>query len=351
MVNFDDMTLEELQKLLSVNTKNPDEVKRIQEISGLTGKAVDGIWGKQTSKAWNNFLDKNERDIVQAISDEKKYQNAIARGQSSPAVEDLVSFSNQLDEQQQARNAKIAQLEQQIAQVKERIVRNERTLTGKSYEDANKKLATLEMDKIGVRLNRQPAQSDPTMLWRWNQGRLDTQTANDNVKSKEAAKFANTVDMWVNTRPAPTTEGIMQQISNINSAIRDGKNAGADVSKLETKKDELEALVYGGDITENSTKYGAGTDKEQLAGLLKTTLTNAKTSTELTTFKKQHPQLTPEQLSSVDTKIAELQKKEKANSESEKFNNWLKARGFKNGSKGISQKILATLKRQYEANK
>ena len=245
------------------------------------------------------------------------------------------------------RNAKIAELEQQIAMVKERIVRNERALTGKSYEDANKKLASLEMDKIGVRLNRQPAQSDPTMLWRWNQGRLDTMKANANVKSNEAAKFANTVDMWVNTRPAPTTEGIMQQISNLNSAIRDCKNAGADVSRLQTKKQELEALIYGGDNTGSSTNYGAGTDKEQLSGLLKTTLTNAKNSSELITFKNQHPELTPEQLSSVDTKIAELKKNEVAKAKSEKFEQWLKGHGYKNGSKGLSPKILATLKRQY----
>lgn len=242
--------------------------------------------------------------------------------------------------------SKIAQLEQQIAQVKERINRNERALTGKSYEDANKKLATLEMDKIGVRLNRQPSQSDPTMLWRWNTQRLDTKDANANVKSNEAAKFANTVDMWVNTKAAPTTEGIMQQISNINSAIRDGKNAGADVSRLVAKKEELEALVYGNDNT-GISNYGVGTKTEQLAGLLKTTLTNAKTSAELNAFKNEHPELTPEQLSSVDTKIAELQKQEDARAKSAKFEQWLKSRGYKNGSKGISPKILATLKRQY----
>ena len=48
-----------------------------------------------------------------------------------------------------------------------------------------------------------------------------------------------------------------------------------------------------------------------------------------------------------DTKIAELKKQEAAKAKSEKFEQWLKGRGFKNGSKGISQKILATLKRQY----
>ena len=235
-------------------------------------------------------------------------------------------------------DAKIAQLEQQIAQVKERIARNERALSGKSYEDVNNKLAALEMKKINSQ--------DPTMLWRWQNQRQDTLKSNSNVKSNEAAKFANTVDMWVNTRPAPTTEGIMQQISNINSAIRDGKNAGADVSKLVAKKEELENLVYG-DGNTGSSNYGAGTKTEQLAGLLKTTLTNAKTSAELTAFKNDHPELTPEQLSSVDTKIAELQKQEDARAKSAKFEQWLKSRGYKNGSKGISPKILATLKRQY----
>ena len=243
MVNFDDMTLEELQKLLNVNTKNPNEVKRIQEISGLTGKAVDGIWGKQTSKAWNNFLDKNQSDIEQAIHDEQKYQNAIARGQSSPAVEDLVSFSNQLDEQQQARNAKIAQLEQQITQVKERINRNERALTGKSYEDANKKLATLEMDKIGVRLNRQPSQSDPTMLWRWNTQRLDTQKANDQVKSNTANKFVNEVEALTKTSISPDYEEQVQLLSNVRNKIAEGKTLGYDVSSLEEMEKAIQAKV------------------------------------------------------------------------------------------------------------
>ena len=256
----------------------------------------------------------------------------VSQPNLSPENMTVSDYSGEFD-------SKIAQLEQQIAQVKERIARNERALTGKSYEDVNNKLAALEMRKINS--------SDPTTLWRWQQQRQDTKDANANTKANAAAQFANTVDMWVNTRPAPTTEGIAQQISNLNSAIRDGKNVGADVSKLQTKKEELESLIYGDGNEGNPSNYGAGTDKEQLAGLLKTTLTNAKNSSELITFKNQHPELTPEQLSSVDTKIAELQKKEKANSESVKFEKWLKGRGYKNGSKGLSQKILTTLKRQY----
>lgn len=216
-------------------------------------------------------------------------------------------------------DAKIQQLEQQIALVKERIARNERALTNKSYDDANNKIAALEMKKINSQ--------DPTMLWRWQQQRQDTNTANDNVKSSEAAKFAYTVDMWVNTRPAKTTEGIMQQISNINSAIRDGKVIGADVSGLISKKEELEELVYGND-KRSSTNYGAGTTAEQVAAELKTMLSTAKSSKELIAYKNAHPELTPEQLSALDTKIDEHQKKEAAAAKKRKDDAELKDLGF-----------------------
>lgn len=241
-----------------------------------------------------------------------------------------------------AQAEKISQLEQQIAQVKERIARNERALSGKSYEDVNNKLAALEMKKINSQ--------DPTMIWRWQQQRQDTNTANANVKSNEAAKFANTVDMWVNTRPAPTTEGIMQQISNINSAIRDGKNAGADVSRLVTKKEELESLVYGNDEQSANTddKYVKGTDTEKLNADVEDTISAAKTSTEIAQYiEKNKKFLKPEQINKLNDKQRELEKKEIAKAKSEKFEQWLKGRGYKNGSKGISPKILATLKRQY----
>ena len=235
--------------------------------------------------------------------------------------------------------AKIAQLEQQIAMVKERIARNERALTGKSYDDVNNQIAALEMRKINS--------SDPTTLWRWQQQRQDTKEANANTKAKAAEQFANTVDMWVNTRPAPTTEGIAQQISNLNSVIRDGKNVGADVSKLQTKKKELESLIYGDGNEGNQLNYGAGTDKEQLAGLLKTTLTNAKSSTELTKFKNQHPQLTPDQLSSVDAKIAELQKKEKSNSNEIEFKSWVEKQSGKKYNT-LTKRMQDTYRRIYK---
>ena len=240
------------------------------------------------------------------------------------------------------RQARIEELKSQIELVQNRI--NENIAKLNNFTGSIDAIASLEAEKINS--------TDPTTIWRWNVQRQDTKEANDIVKANEVAKFANTVDMWENTRPDPTTEGIMQQISGINSSIRDGKNIGADVSRLVAKKKELENLVYGGnsDNTTNdgNSNYGKGTKTEQVAGQLKTILSTAKTSKELIDFKNSHKDLTPEQVSQLDIKIRELKEKEKAKAEAAKFEAWLKNRGYKNGSAGMSPKILETLRRQYK---
>lgn len=216
-------------------------------------------------------------------------------------------------------DAKIAQLEQQIAQVKERIARNKRALSGKSYEDVNNQIAALEMKKINSQ--------DPSMIWRWQQQRQDTNTANANVKSKTAEQFKNTVDMWKNTRLPEGTAAREQMISNLNAAIRDGRNAGADVSDLLTLKAEWEKKTYGNN-SNSSVNYGVGSESEQLAGLLKTALETAKTSAELEQFKKEHPDLKSEQLSEIETKIDELKKSEAAKAKANAKKKAAKDMGF-----------------------
>ena len=240
------------------------------------------------------------------------------------------------------RNAKIAQLESQIAMVKERIARNERALTGKSYDDANNKIAVLEMRKINS--------SDPTTLWRWQQQRQDTKEANVNTKANAAAQFANTVDMWVNTRPAPTTEGIAQQISNINSAIRDGKNVGADVSRLHTKKEELEALIYGNDTqsVDTNDKYLKGTDTEKLKADVEDTIAAAKTSTEIAQYiENNRASLNPEQINKLNAKQRELEKKEKAAANEREFIAWVEKQTGKKAS-SLSDRTLKTYRNAWK---
>lgn len=193
------------------------------------------------------------------------------------------------------RNAKIAQLEQQIAMVKDRIARNERALTGKSYDDANNKIAALEMRKINS--------SDPTTLWRWQQQRQDTKEANANTKAKAVEQFKNKVNMWNRTKPSNTPEGLEQQISNINAAILEGDNIGADVSELYVKLQKLQNLLPASENTQ------ADVD---------TIIKTAKTSDEIASVLNTYTNLRPEQITSLKVRFDELQKQEKAKAKANK---------------------------------
>lgn len=131
--------------------------------------------------------------------------------------------------------SKISQLEQQIAQVKARIARNERALSGKSYEDVNNKLAALEMKKINSQ--------DPTMLWRWQNQRQDTLKANEQVKSNTANKFVNEAEALLKTSISPDYEEQVQLLTNVRNKIAEGKTLGYDVSGLEEMENKIQDKV------------------------------------------------------------------------------------------------------------
>ena len=204
--------------------------------------------------------------------------------------------------------AKIAQLEQQIAQVKERIARNERALNGKSYEDVNNQIAALEMKKINSQ--------DPSMIWRWQQQRQDTMKANANTKTNAVEQFKNKVNMWKRMPPSKTTEGLEQQISNINSVILEGDNIGADVSELYEKMQELQDLLPGGTASENT------------AADVDTIIKTAESSDEIASVLNTRTDLTPEQKSRLKVRFDELQKQEAANAKANKRKQDEKGAGF-----------------------
>ena len=164
----------------------------------------------------------------------------VSQPDLSPENMTVSDYSGEFD-------AKIAKLEEQIAQVEERIARNKRALTGKSYEDVNNKLAQLEMDKIGFRFNGQSKNNDPTSFWRWNQARVDTKEANDLRKAEVINKFGNEISKWENREfdPNMTAMEVRQEIKNIENAIQEGKNIGADVSRLEKVRQSLLERISG----------------------------------------------------------------------------------------------------------
>lgn len=133
------------------------------------------------------------------------------------------------------RNAKIAQLEQQIAMVKDRIARNERTLTGKSYDDVNNKLAALEMRKINS--------SDPTTLWRWQQQRQDTKDANASQDAKTSASWQKDANYVMSAEYDNSNDASMVQAqNNIRKMIEEGRLIGKSTEELAPLYDKLNEI-------------------------------------------------------------------------------------------------------------
>lgn len=250
MLGYDDynfLTSDEWYNALK--KKNKDVIKRGQEILGFTGNDVDGIAGNATRNAYNKqvpeahkWFDTSKAQFIPNENADKLYQDfndaQVYGFNQNEAVNEL---------NQEIRNEQIAKLESQIAQVEERIARNKRALTGKSYEDVNNKLAQLELDKIGFRLNGQSKNNDPTSFWRWNQARVDTKEANDLRKNEAIKKFDNEIYKWENREFDPNMGAmeVRQEIKNLENAIQEGKNIGADVSRLEKVRQSLLGRISG----------------------------------------------------------------------------------------------------------
>lgn len=234
----------------AIDKKNKDVIKRGQEILGFTGNDVDGIAGNATRNAYNTQM--IEADQYYAPTKKAQFIPNENANQLYQDFNDAQVYGFNKDEavnelNQEIYNEQVAKLESQIAQVEERIARNKSALSGKSYEDVNNKLAQLEMDKIGFRFNGQSKNNDPTSFWRWNQARVDTKEANDLRKAEAKNKFGNEISKWENRQfdPKMTAMEVRQEIKNIENAIQEGKNIGADVSRLEKVRQSLLDRISG----------------------------------------------------------------------------------------------------------
>lgn len=364
---FDDYTLEELQRLgVDPKLMDKDQLAMLQQRLGITvdgifgpqtakalqdnlGVKVDGKWGKQSSGAYANAW-------TQARNDEQQYQNALAQGRTNPLVQDFTDFYNNEQakalEQEKAKQEKIAKLESQIAMVKERIERNKRALVGKSYEDVNNKLAQLDMKKVGLRLNRNNANTDPTNLWRWNQGRLDTKEANARVDKNQVYKFNNTVDMYENMFAnrdlnRMTTAEMIGELKNLESVKRDGKNVGADTSRVDAMLNKLYKALNGDTVStqnETSSEY-SGTVQDKTNASFEDFYNQKHSSKEWHDYEKT-PGLSNEQINKIKAKAREAEQSEKNKRKENAFKQWLKNRGR---DKTTNKLILENEKKLFEA--
>lgn len=246
------------------------------------------------------------------------------------------------------KNQRIASLEAQIASLEKSIA--EKTAQLQNWSGVDNEIAAIEASKINV--------ADPTMIWRWNRGREDaaiqsqlnreaSERANGAVNYEAIAKFKNTSDMLVNTRPSTSTEGIEQQINNLSAAIRDGKNIGADTSALQQKKLDLEKIIYPEEQNVGDTgEFTGGTDKENLQASFTDFLNSKRSSKELEKYKAEH-RLTDDQKIKMNQAIAAAKKREQNAADEADFKKYLKDRGLNPDT--VSQKIKESERRTWKA--
>lgn len=194
------------------------------------------------------------------------HPNMISKpsGQIAPDMEgygkEMEAASAQLSGQL-AREKKIVELESQISALEQSIA--EKTAQLQNWTGNADKIAAIEASKINP--------SDPTMIWRWNEGRKDAErqaelnriasNAREEVDNETAQKnFQNTVDMLIGQRLDDSQEGREQQLKTVDAAIRDGRNINADVSRLIERKKFIENKLDG--VGEGVGDFKSGSKSE-----------------------------------------------------------------------------------------
>lgn len=247
---------------------------------------------------------------------------------NDPSFEAYQAEQMKAEQEEQERQATIANIKSQISELEQRIASNtsklKEMLTGNAVADD---IASLEGDKFGFRFNRS-VNNDPTSLFRWAQGRKDTQNqmaqsmaANKANDERAIKNFANTVSMYQDMRLSEDTGSLEQQLNNVNGAIRDGKNLGADVSGLIEVKNKIENKL-------NGTGEYKGTTKEQTQAAAKDFLNSKPNSTSIKSFLDENgDKLTNEDKINLNMAYRDAVRKEKDKAEEANFQSWVSSQG------------------------
>ena len=264
-------------------------------------------------------------------------------GQIAPDMEgygkEMEAASAQLSGQM-AREKKIGELESQISALEQSIA--EKTAQLQNWTGNDDKIAAIEASKINSQ--------DPTMVWRWNEGRKDAerQAELNRIASEsreqldnatEQQKFKNTVDMLVNQRLDNSQEGREQQLKNIDATIRDGRNINADVSRLIEFKKLIEDKLDG--IGEGVGNFNSGSKAENFKADTNDFLNSGKSFAELKKYYEENKdQMDNETVGTFLAKMREQSKIERSKfveDQKKKFyesNGWNKAIAMAYGNSG-----------------
>ena len=305
--------------------------------------------GQNAYDAARNALNQNRQKMYNQNMDERQVGNGLDMMSWMQQGNDAAQYQAQQEQAaaQQAQ-AEEAQRAEQINMIKSQIAELQKSIADKqmrlqNFDDGVNEIAAIEARKINSQ--------DPTMIWRWQKQREDTARANNSINTSDAKKFQNTVDMLVDQRPSTSTAGIENQIRNIETALRDGKNLGADVTALKAlqdKKAELEDLIYGSG--EASGDFSSGTTRENFKHATNDFMKSGNSYSEL---KQYYDENKDKMDGDTNEKFREAMrtqiKKEKAEAEAKEFDEFVKSQGY--DPKTLTPRMRETMKRLHKAKR
>lgn len=149
---------------------------------------------------------------------------------------DSLQASSNAVKKELKRQQRIEVIKAKIRLVQNRLAENMAKL--KNFTGSAEAIAALEAQKINS--------PDPTMIWRWQKQREDTARANERAMGQAGKNWKNTESMYLDEPMSNTMSGLEQQMRNIQTAIRDGKNYGQDTSSLVKKLREYQEIYASG---------------------------------------------------------------------------------------------------------
>lgn len=301
--------------------------------------------GQNAYDAAQNALNQNRQKMYNQNMDDRQVGNGLDMMSWMQQGNDAAQYQAQQEQAaaQQAQ-AEEAQRAEQINMIKSQIAELQKSIADKqmrlqNFDDGVNEIAAIEARKINSQ--------DPTMIWRWQKQREDTANANANIGITDAQKFENKANMLIQQRASTSTAGIEQQIRNIESAIVEGQNSGADVSGLMKKKEELEDKIYG--EGKASGEFNSGTSAENLSALVSDTINNKSTKKADIEKLLNDKNLTNDDRIKLNSKWRDLDREEKNAAATKEFEEFVKSQGY--DPKTLTPRMRETLKRLHKAKR
>lgn len=256
-----------------------------------------------------------------------------------------------LQAQQVGQQKRISDIQSKIKTLEARIAENQAKLQNWNGGDVANKVAALEARKF--------FSQDPTSIWRWKNERDEARrlaneqknTSDNVVRANALFEIQNDLDSIIvdDKMTSQDQKAYLSKLSNLKTlAQKNNLPTDAIDKKIKEVKGETETSKTNGP---EGSEY-EGTSRDQWDNEAKELLSKPNlTQGDIMKFKQKNPNISNEVRQELEKKHSELIDRDNKKNEAKKFEQFLKDNGFPNGSNGMNQMVLESMKRRWNKGK